>query len=201
MQTFIEVCVFEPIWMFRLSSHSSSIKPISNLPFTTVDEQKELSKPMIGSASWVGEFRVTDSEWFKAKFGVTPEILTHVWNMIVSNLNNNPPVDGYSRLEAVHVLYGLFFLRVYPTTQQCIATLGRTVGQNQFQKYAYFVIQQMSALSEEVVSENEAFINWCSDLMTYQCKSYLFTNFVGKLSQEWCMISPKDHSQWNWIFV
>ena len=131
---------------------------MSNLPFTTVDEQKELSKPMIGSAAPVGVFRVSDSERFKAKFGVTPEISTDVWNMIASKLNDNPPVDGYSRLQPVHILYGLFFLKVYPTTRQCIATLGRTAGQNQFRKYAYFVIRQISALSEQVVSENEDFI-------------------------------------------
>ena len=124
--------------------------------FTSVEELKELSKPMICSTAPVGEFRVIDFERFRAKFGVTPTICAQVWNRIVSNLNIHPPVPGYSRLNAVHILYALFFLRVYPTTRQCITTLGRTVGQNQFRKYGYFVIRQIAALSDEVVSKNLA---------------------------------------------
>ena len=104
----------------------------SNYSFTTVGEIKELCKPMIASTAAAGEFRVIDYERFEAKFGVEPTICTEVWNMIVSNLNAHPSVVGMSRLEPTHILYALFFLKVYPTVRQCIRTLGRTVGQNEF---------------------------------------------------------------------
>lgn len=122
--------------------------------YVTELELQTLSKPMIGS--YGPGFRITDHERFKAKFGVTTELCTLVWNMIVRRLNQKPAVKGFCRLTPTHVLYGLFFLKAYPTALQSVATLGNSVGQNQFLSYAKFIIRSIAALSNDVVSDNES---------------------------------------------
>ena len=98
-------------------------------------------------------FHFVDYERFKAKFGLMPDLCALVWNRIAVRLNNNPPrIEGF-RLSVIHILYALFFLKVYPTACQAVTTLGRPVGLHQFRRPAYFVIRQIAALSSEVVSE------------------------------------------------
>ena len=122
-----------------------------NYPTTDVEEVKLTSKPLIGSVGI--DFSMNDHERFKAKFGVTVQNCTHVWNMIVSKLNRTTIEPGFGRLTVVHILYALFFLKMYPTSRQATATLGRNVGRNQFQKYAQFLIRKIAGLSNEVVSK------------------------------------------------
>ena len=119
---------------------------------TTEEEIQRISAPMIALANGP-PFRFVDYERFKAKFGLMPDLCALVWNRIAVRLNNNPPrIEGF-RLSVIHILYALFFLKVYPTACQAVTTLGRPVGLHQFRRPAYFVIRQIAALSSEVVSE------------------------------------------------
>ena len=124
-----------------------------NVTTTTEREIKVLSAPMIGSAN--GEhFLSVDYERFKAKFGITPEICSEVWNQIAEKLNCISQIRGLSLLGPEHILFALFFLKVYPTVRQATGTLGRSVGHRQFSKYAHFVIRQIAALYDDVVSKS-----------------------------------------------
>ena len=123
------------------------------LSTTTDEEIKSMSAPMIG---FIGpDFSRLAHEAFKAKFGITVGLCTKVWNMIVATLNADgaSAVAGFCRLSVIHILYGFFFLRMYPTSRQATATLGKAVGRNQFQKYAQFIIRRIAGLSNEVVSK------------------------------------------------
>lgn len=128
---------------------------MNNYQFTSVEEIKRLSAPMIASNNGAA-FRSIDYERFKSKFGVTPDVCSLVWNEIATKLNSVPPIPGFSLLRPIHILFALFFLKVYPTVRQAVAALGRTVGTNQFRKYAYFIIRQIAALNEDVVSISTA---------------------------------------------
>lgn len=125
---------------------------MSNHPTTTEEDIKAMSGPLIGSNG--AAFRPVDYERFKAKFGVEPTICTLAWNRIVANLNNHPPIEGFSCLAPHHILYALFFLKCYPTARQTTPNLGKNVGTRQFRHYAYFLIRQIAALSSQVVSKN-----------------------------------------------
>ena len=139
---------------------------------TTEEEIQRISAPLISLANGP-PFRFVDYERFKAKFGVMPDLCALIWNRIVVRLNRNPPrIEGFS-LSVLHVLYALFFLKVYPTVRQAVTTLGRSVGMNQFRKAALFVVQQIAALSSEVVSDKGFFLilvflplNHCLSLST-----------------------------------
>ena len=48
---------------------------------------------------------------------------------------------------------------MYPTSRQAIATLGRSVGRNNIQKYAKFIIQRIAGLEDQVVSKEEKYCN------------------------------------------
>ena len=124
-----------------------------NYSTTNVHEIKLMSMPMIGAIG--PDFTAIDHEKFKAKFGVTVQICMKTWNMIVAKLNRCSSIEpmGFGRLSAGHILYGLFFLKMYPTSRQATATLGRIVGRNQFQMYAKFVIRRIAGLANEVVSK------------------------------------------------
>ena len=115
-------------------------------------EIKSMPAPMIGTIG--ADFSSRDHEVFKAKFGITVRLCSKVWNMIVAqwNRSNCSTERGLKRVTAVHILYGLFFLQMYPTSRQATATLGRLVGRNQFQKYAQFITRRIAGLSSEVVS-------------------------------------------------
>ena len=107
-------------------------------PTTNDDEVKAVSKPLIGSTG--PDFTFVDHEAFRAKFGITVPMCTKVWNMVIQKLNCIPPIQGFGRTSVLHILYALFFLKMYPTARQATSTVGRSVGRNQFQRYAKFFI-------------------------------------------------------------
>ena len=125
---------------------------MSNRVYSTATEEdvETLSKPMIGS-NHPGGFRTIDYDRFKAKFGVTPKVCSMVWNLVVSNLNQRPRIQGFNRLNPVHILYALFFMKCYPTSRQAVGALGQIIGQNQFRIYSQFVIRQIASLKSQVV--------------------------------------------------
>ena len=97
-------------------------------------------------------FREIDHKRFKAKFGITVDVCVQTWNRMVQQMRDyDIDLKGYS-LKPVHILYALFFMRCYPTARQIIATLGHDLSLATFRKYAYFVIRQIAALSDQVVS-------------------------------------------------
>ena len=124
-----------------------------NYQITTEEEIKLLSAPMIGSNNGA-LFQATDYQRFKAKFGVTPDVYSLVWNKMIERLNNFEPTPGFSLISPVHILYALLFLRVYPTVRQAVGTLGCSIGTNQFGKYFHFVIKQIAGMHNDVVSNN-----------------------------------------------
>ena len=121
---------------------------------TNEEEIKVLSKPLIGSPVGLA-FRAGDRERFKAKFGISTNLCSLVWNKMVEILDLR--MHGFRLLSPLHLLYGLFFLKVYPTSRQAIGTLGSSVGQHLFTKYAKFIIRQIAALKSHVVSEKRIF--------------------------------------------
>ena len=76
-----------------------------------------------------------------------------VWNMIALKLNSGLIMEGFGCFSVVYILFGLFFLQMYPTSHQATTTLGRSVGCNQFQKYTQFMIQKIAGLEDQVVSK------------------------------------------------
>ena len=126
--------------------------------FTTEEEIKTLSQPLIGADNDPpAVFRAVDYERFKAKFGVRPDLAVQVWNMIASKLNNHPPVKGFLHLNPMHLLYALFFLKVYPTARQATSLLGCRAGTHQFRNYASFVVRRVASLSDQVVSKQSIY--------------------------------------------
>ena len=120
-----------------------------NIQTVTEYEVRVLSLPLIGSLD--PNFCSIDHDRFKAKFGVTTELCAKTWNLMVANLRkNHVDLSGY-RLNPVHILYALFFLRCYPTARQTVGTLGHSLSLVTFRRYAYLVVRQIAALSEEVV--------------------------------------------------
>ena len=122
---------------------------------TTEEEIQRVSASMIGSRG--PPFRFVDYERFRGKFGITPDLCALTWNRIVRKMNAKPPrIEGFN-LSVVHILYGLFFLKMYPTARQSVTVLGQAVGLHQFRNSSIFVIRQIAALSNEVVSKNRKF--------------------------------------------
>ena len=69
-------------------------------------------------------FCFLDYKCFEAKFGLMLDVCALVWNRMVKRLNDNPPhIEGF-HLSVIHILYALFFLKVYPTARQAVTTLG-----------------------------------------------------------------------------
>lgn len=58
-------------------------------------------------ARHTGQSKVVEQKKFKSFFGVSPFICARVWASIQSHLGNG--------FKEVHLLWGLFFLRNYPT--------------------------------------------------------------------------------------
>lgn len=131
---------------------------------------QQLSRPLIGSAGVADdEFRRIEQERFKTMFGVTPSLCTLAWNMIVSNLNVDDAINNegdlfkhFYRLKPLHMLWALYYLKVYPRERQISSVVGR-VCRNNFRKYTFFVIKQLADLKHEVVSG----YNYDNDLMYY----------------------------------
>ena len=133
--------------------HIKIQQPTTTMSYRTDENTiKTLSKSMIGSPPGL-DFRFTDYERFKAKFGITTELCALLWNKMVKTLDLGPSNKGFSRLSPVHLLYGLFFLKVYPTSRQSIGSLGVSVGQHQFSNYAKFMIRNIAALKNDVVRQ------------------------------------------------
>ena len=140
-----------------------------NIATATVEEIKVLSAPMIGSTNGAA-FRAVDYERFKAKFGVTPDVCRLVWNQIAQKMNGMAPqIQGFSLLGPEHILYALFFLRVYPTVRQAVGALGRSVGTRQFVKYANFMVRQIASLFDEVVSKSVFILAFLLYFMQTSC--------------------------------
>ena len=138
-------CFYLTLDLIKQRNQIMSIQPV------TEREIKQLSLPLIGALDALN-FRRIDHERFKAKFGVTVELCVKAWNLMVSNLNKGHIDLKNIRLRPVHVLYALFFLKCYPTHRQTTSNLGHGLNMATFCKYSYFVIRQVAALSDEVVS-------------------------------------------------
>ena len=113
--------------------------------------------------------------------------------MIVQRLNKKTPLKGFSRLSEVHIMYGLFFLKVYPTARQSVGTLGQNVGQNQFRKYSSFIVRMIASLSDDVVSKNTYFIIIIHYSITYLISS--LCRFVGPIVSN-LMLASNKKSLW-----
>lgn len=148
----IDCLLFRSLSLFISQQHHKTTNKLRmrQVPTVTESEIKVLSLPLIGSVH--PNFRQIDHERFKAKFGLPVDLCVLTWNRIVQQMRENDiSIKGYS-LKPVHILYALFFMRCYPTARQTIATLGHDMSLLTFRKYAYFVVRQIAALSDEVVS-------------------------------------------------
>lgn len=101
------------------------------------------------------EYRAIDYERFKAKFGVNTTICTTLWDMIATKLNSMAsdiyrPFRDY--IQPQHLLFALFFLKVYPRERQVAGSLGVHVGRGCYRKWSHFVIRMIAFLSNDVVS-------------------------------------------------
>ncbi len=124
-------------------------------PYAIVNDFQHLSRKMIGSSGLPNdEFRPIEHEKFKATFGVTPEVCSLVWNMIIDSLNDNPVDAKYDNFIPVYMLWSLYFLKMYPTQRTMASVVGPVCPKN-FRYWTSFCIKMIASLSNEKVSKKE----------------------------------------------
>lgn len=132
----------------------------------TQQDFEQLSRPLIGSAGIADNvFRPIEQDRFKTMFGVTPSVCTIAWNMVASDINieaaaaeagvnhqdDNDRSRSTDRIAPLHMLWALYFLKVYPKERQIASVVGRVCRKN-FRNKVFIVIQKLAELQNEVVS-------------------------------------------------
>ena len=163
---------------------------------STTADFRQTSRTMIGSRNVEdNEFRGIDFARFKATFGVEPEVCSIVWNKMVALLNEYPPNETrYDNLHPMHMLWALFYLKMYPTARQISSVVGKVCKDN-FRFWTRFVIDSIGALGDEVVSGISI---KCLDLLYFITSTYFFIivvlDFLGQSSSWRQRQRIKNHS-------
>lgn len=99
-------------------------------------ESFELAEDEVQQAVREFPLRVSSERRVRSLFGVSTSVMTHVWRMIRLSVDRS--------LRAQHLLWALYFLKVYPTETAAAAVLH--VDEKTFRKYLWPMVYELATM-------------------------------------------------------